>query len=35
MIADGAARITEVGPGKVLTGLLQKINKEITADFIS
>lgn len=29
MIADGASRFTEVGPGKVLSGLILKINKEM------
>jgi [acyl-carrier-protein] S-malonyltransferase len=33
MIADGATSFTEVGPGKVLAGLIGKIDKEaITAN---
>ncbi|MDF2384811.1 ACP S-malonyltransferase [Nostoc ellipsosporum NOK] len=35
MIADGASRFTEVGPGKVLQGLILKINKEAQADGVS
>ncbi|MBL0357992.1 MAG: ACP S-malonyltransferase [Chitinophagaceae bacterium] len=35
MIADGATHFTEAGPGKVLQGLVQKINKEMQADGVN
>ena len=35
MVADGATHFTEVGPGKVLQGLIQKINKEMIVDGVS
>ncbi len=35
MIADGASRFTEAGPGKVLQGLMMKINKEMQTDGVS
>jgi [acyl-carrier-protein] S-malonyltransferase len=35
MIADGASSFTEVGPGKVLQGLIGKINKTIPVESIN
>lgn len=35
MIADGASRFTECGPGKVLQGLVMKINKEMEVNGVS
>ncbi len=35
MVADGATRFTEVGPGKVLQGLVQKISKDVQVDGVS
>ena len=32
MIADGASHFTEVGPGKVLQGLLRKIDRSVSAE---
>jgi [acyl-carrier-protein] S-malonyltransferase len=31
MLADGATHFTEVGPGKVLQGLIKKVNKDAEA----
>ena len=35
MLADGANDFTEVGPGKVLQGLLRKVNRQVNAESIS
>ncbi len=35
MIADGATEFTEVGPGKVLQGLMRKIDRKVTANGIA
>jgi [acyl-carrier-protein] S-malonyltransferase len=35
MIADGATKFTETGPGKVLQGLVLKINKEMQIEGVS
>ena len=35
MIADGASKFTEVGPGKVLQGLILKIDKTVTTEGVS
>ena len=34
MIQDGATEFHEVGPGSVLTGLLRRINREVTGKSI-
>jgi [acyl-carrier-protein] S-malonyltransferase len=35
MINDGATKFTEAGPGKVLQGLILKIDKEMQTDGVS
>lgn len=35
MITDGASHFTEIGPGKVLQGLIQKIDKNMQVDGVS
>lgn len=35
MISDGATKFTEAGPGKVLQGLVMKINKEMQVDGVN
>lgn len=35
MITDGATRFTEIGPGKVLQGLIQKISKEMQVEGVN
>jgi [acyl-carrier-protein] S-malonyltransferase len=35
MIAGGAAEFTEVGPGKVLQGLVNKIDKSVVTNGVS
>ena len=35
MVADGATHFTEVGPGKVLQGLVQKVHKEAVVNGVN
>ena len=35
MVADGATHFTEVGPGKVLQGLVQKVHKEAVVNGVA
>jgi len=35
LVADGATHFTEVGPGKVLQGLVQKVHKEAVVDGVN
>ncbi|HVE60596.1 MAG TPA: hypothetical protein VNA26_02170, partial [Chitinophagaceae bacterium] len=35
MIKNGASKFTEVGPGKILQGLVQKIDKTVETEGVS